>query len=242
MSRLIWNLPGTNEYEAGVDRGVYYSPDGTVEAWPGLVSVVESVEVVGSKNRFLDGSRRPSSQGREYFGGTIEAMTYPSSFDSDVLITRRPKPFTFSYRVMKESFYEIHIVYNVLLAPSSFENQVQNTSAFQWDFTTRQMAVDEETSSAHLVISSSVAHPQTIQALEEALYGSEERDPAYLTPPEIFQIFEENSIVRIIDHGDGTWTAIGPDDMVYMTDDTSFVIDSPSAVWISSTEYTVHSL
>jgi hypothetical protein len=61
-------------------------------------------------------------------------------------------------------------------------------------------------------------------------------------PQEIFDIFEANSILRVVDNGDGTFTVTGPDDAITMLDDTTFEIDWPSVVVIDSNTYEISSL
>ena len=95
---------------------------------------------------------------------------------------------------------------------------------------------------SHMVIDTSVAYPETVEALEDLIYGSPSFAAALPAPADILQVFEENSILQIIDHGDGTWTAIGPDDVVYMVSADEFRIDYPTAVYLDATTYTVHSL
>ncbi len=81
-----------------------------------------------------------------------------------------------------------------------------------------------------------------IQAIEDLLYGSASTAPRLPDPQEILDLFEEGAILKIIDHGDGTWTAIGPDDVVYMTDPDTFEINWPSVVYLDEDTYQVSSL
>lgn len=240
MTRLIWD--DTRDYESGVDRGVFYPVIGSGEAWNGLVSVTESTSDSDEKTKYLEGEKISQKRGRGHFSGTIDAITYPPSFYEDVLMQRRAKPFGMSYRVMTNVGYKIHLVYNILLSPSPYLYQTKGVDAHSWSFTTRPLPVPESALSAHLVIDSSQAYSWTLQALEDALYGTDADGARLPTPQEVFDIFEENSILQIIDNGDGTWKAIGPDSVVSMIDSTSFQISWPSAVYIDSVTYSVHSL
>jgi hypothetical protein len=96
--------------------------------------------------------------------------------------------------------------------------------------------------SAQLVIDRDLAYSSTIEALEEVLYGSEAEAPRLPTPQEVMAIFEENSILQVVDHGDGSFTVTGPDEAIQMLDATSFEITWASAVYVDAETYTIHSL
>lgn len=133
-------------------------------------------------------------------------------------------------------------MYNVRLGPDAHLYEQKDTVPFAWDFTTVPVPFPGRTASAHYVVEADLAYSHTLEALENVLYGSEDYDAALPDPVGVFQIFEDNSILQIIDHGDGTWTATGPDDVVQMLDATTFQISWPSAVLINPYTYTVHSL
>ena len=85
-----------------------------------------------------------------------------------------------------------------------------------------------------------------IDYFENSLYGSLSEQPKLLYPKDIVAIALElassTPILIIISDGDGLWTAIGPDKIITMTSDTSFEIDSSSAVFINSDSYTLSSM
>ena len=87
-----------------------------------------------------------------------------------------------------------------------------------------------------------VAYSAAISDLEDMLYGTNAEAPRLPLPDEIISIFEENALLRIIDHGDGTWTAIGPDEAITMITPTEFEIDWPSATYLDEETYTIRSL
>ena len=241
MAKLSWQTQ-SNRYENGVDRGVFYLGSGAGQAWNGLTSVQESPSGTDRTTRYIDGIKVGQTQRSGEFSGVIEAFTYPEAFHDEVLSQRRAKPFGLSYRTMHEDTYKIHVVYNVLLGPSGKVYDQEDPVPFSWDFTTKPVAVPEAKPAAHFVIETRLAYSWTVQALEDVLYGSDESVASLPDFAGILKIFEDNSILQIIDHGDGTWTAIGPDNVVSMLDATTFQIDWPSAVYISSDTYTVHSL
>lgn len=241
MTKLVWDQ-GVRSYEAGVDRGVFYPKNGSGEVWNGLTSVQESPSD-SEQTRYIDGvltrtGRRPGD-----FSGTIEAFTYPQSFHDNVLAQRVQRGFGLSYRVMTGDTYQIHLVYNLLLGPTSYAyDQQTDIDPFSWEFTTLPVRIEGMKPSAHFIVESSDAYSTTIEAVEGIIYGSDEADARLPTPNEILEVFEEHSILQIIDHGDGTWTAIGPDDVISMLDPTTFQIDYETAVYLDATTYTIHSL
>lgn len=224
-----------------MDRGIFYLQGRPGEAWNGLVSVNESDGGSTERVRHIDGQKF-FRQRTEEFSGIIEAFTYPDSFHDHILTQRRHKSFGLSYRVKSGNGYKIHLVYNVTVIPPSFLYQMNQPDLFRWDFTTKPVHIPGAKPSAHLVIPTTDAYSWTVSALEEVLYGSESEDPRLPSPEEVLAIFEENSIVQVIDHGDGTFTVTGPDSVIQMLDLTTFQIDWPSVVYIDSETYQISSL
>ena len=240
MTKLTWD--GDRECHQGVDRGVLYPTTGPGEAWNGLTSVTESPLESQVKSRYIDGVKVSASQPKGEFSGTIEAFTYPSSFYADVLLQKRAPRFGFSYRVMIEDSYEIHIVYNATTSPSRRQYQQRETSAFSWNFTTIPIDVPGAKKAAHLIVSASVAYSWTVQAIEDILYGTETTDPRLPTPQEIWDVVEENSILLVVDHGDGTFTITGPDDAITDLGSNTFEVTWPSVINIDADTYQISSL
>jgi hypothetical protein len=242
MTRLVWDKTGSRHYEAGVDRGVFYPLNGPGKAWNGLVSVEESPSEADDRPRFLDGIRIGNRRRRGEFSATIEAFTDPTTSGSGMVTPLNRTHFSMSYRVMNDEGYKIHLVYNALASPSDKNYVYNETDPFSWSITTRGVMIESGTIVSHLVIDSTQAYPETMAALEDVLYGSSANEPQLPSPDDVLEIFEENSILRIIDNGDGTWTAIGPDDVISMLDPTTFQIDYSTAVYINEDTYTIHSL
>lgn len=143
-----------------------------------------------------------------------------------------------SYRVASK----IHILYNVLVSPSPSARVQNETEIFSWPFTTKPIEMPEGHLSAQFVIDCDLAYSWTVEALEAVLYGSDAEASRLPTPQEVFDIFEENSILQVIDHGDGSFTVTGPDEAIQMLDATSFQITWPSAEYVDAETYTIHSL
>lgn len=235
MSRLVWD---ERDYEAGLERGVIYPLTGVGEAWNGLVSVQDSLSDSDEETRYIDGVKTRRRRRVGEFSGTIEAFTYPDSFFEDVLTQRRQKGFGLSYRVGDK----IHLVYNILVGPTTLNSQQLDTEPFSWDFTSLPVSVPGVRMSAHLVVDASKAYSWTIASLEDILYGSESTTPRLPLPEEVLNIFDINSILKVTNNGDGSFTVEGPDDVIQMLDPTTFQITWPSAVYINGESYTLSSL
>lgn len=225
-----------------MDHGVFYSSIGPAEAWNGLTSIVEIPTDSDEKSRYIDGIKRGQRRPPGFFEGTIEAYSYPPSFYDHILTQRRHKSFSLSYRVDNAEGSKIHLIYNVLVSTPAYLHQQRDTDTISWKFTSLPVEMPNAARSSHLIIDTADAYSWTVDALEDILYGTDASPPRLPTPAEVFEIFEENSILRIIDHGDGTWTAIGPDSAIIMLDPTTFEITWPSAVYIDAVSYTISSL
>lgn len=240
MSRLTWDE--APHHEAGIDRGVFYSQNGLGEVWNGLTSVQESPSDSDARMRYIDGVKVSNRSKSGEFSGVIEAFTYSNSFYENVLNQKRRQNFGLSYRVKSDDSYKIHLVYNAMLGPSGLLYQQANTTPFSWSFTTKPVTIPGAKISAHLIIDASKAYLWTVTALENLLYGSDSGLAHLPTPEEVLDIFEVNSILRVIDHGDGSFTVTGPDDAIQMLDATNFQITWPSAVIIDEVSYRISSL
>lgn len=235
MSRLSWDL---RNYQSGLDRGVFYPKNSPGESWNGLVRVLESHVYPEGQVRYMDGVKYGTNRRLGEFSGTIEAFTYPDSFYEDVLSQRRQRGFGLSYRVGSK----IHLVYNILIQAPSHTTRQLDTEPFSWNFTTMGMPIPGSRMSAHLIVDTEKAYSWTIVQFENLLYGSDSMDARLPSPQEVLDIFEVNSIVRITDHGDGTFSIEGPDEVVVDNGDGTFEVNWPSVVILDANEYSISSL
>lgn len=258
MSRITWGDSGFRTYESGVDRGVFYPRDSFGVPWNGLTSISEKPTDFDVSLKYVDGVPYQARTTPEGFAATIDAYTYPlefSEYDGVVdgyISKQRRKPFGFSYRTKisndleSDQGYKIHLVYNALASPSDTTHSSMDDSAeptmFSWDITTTPIPMSRAKASSHLIIDSTKAYPWTLKAFEDLIYGSDTNLATLPSPEEVFTIFEVNSILIITDHGDGTWSAEGPDDVLQMIDDTTFEIAWASAVYIDAVSYNISSL
>lgn len=187
MARLIWDAVGTRKYNTGVDRGVLWV--GTVDSTTGATTWGQGVAFQGLRNVdanpdgadeqafYADNIKYLSLRGVENFGGTIGCYYTPEEFDvcdgTASLVTgvkigqQVRKPFCFAYRTLvgndtqgTDLGYEVHIVYNATVSPSSRSNSTVNESPepleLSYDFTTNPIEVQGTTNRpiSHIVVSS----------------------------------------------------------------------------------------
>lgn len=238
MSRIIWN---DIDRCVGIDRVVYYPRNGIGEAWNGFSSLTETISDFDLKTRYHDTQRLTSYKNVGCFAGTMEAYSYPNSFYTDVLTKTYPKSFGLSYRTYYGDSYKVHLVYNVLTVPSSFTYRKQ-TGLYSFPFTTLPIGIPESKATSHIIIDSGNTYETTLGFIEDFLYGSGSIDPKLPTPTEIFNVFEENAILRVIDNGDGSCSITGPDDAVQNLDSTSASITWSTVIQLSSDTYQISSL
>lgn len=258
MTRIVWGELSNRLYETGVDRGVFYPQGSTGVPWSGLIAVAEAPSGSDIIESHYDGNKFQQQRRSGSFSARISAYTYPQEFesydglDSAGYTQRNRKMFNFSYRTLlangenSNPAYLIHLVYNAVATPLTREfssvGPNSQVTAFEWQLETVPEIFPTGEMSAHLVIDSRVTYPWAMSALEDILYGSAVSDSRFPSITEVLNLFENASILRITDNGDGTWTADGPDDVIKMLSPTIFEITWPSALYIDTDSYTISSL
>lgn len=258
MTRVTWDATGERKFETGVDRGVLYPTLASGVAWNGLVSVKDSDDDMVQTVTYFDGQVLSNRMLLSSFQATIEAITYPLEFEpfdgySEIVSGQNRPSFNFSYRTMlgsdiSDQGYKLHLVYNALATPSEHHFQSidpsNSVAAMSWDISTTPLPflVSPLSTyllrpSAHLILDSTTVHPDVMAEIETILYGQDLISPRLPLPPEILDIFEPYALFRIFDHGDGSFTATGPDEAVFLTSPTEFVLSWPSVVMLSSDTY-----
>lgn len=226
MARLEWTV----DYDAGIERGVVYSADGYATPWNGLVSVQESPSDLRTIFTYRDGIKIANVRSEDAYAAAIECLSYPEELSGG-------REVGFTYRTGSL----IHIVYNARATMGDRDFTYGEPTAFSFDISTRPMPIPGARPGAHLVVDTEKAWLQTVGTLENILYGTEGDVPRLPSPSEVIEIFESNSLLRVIDHGDGSFTVIAPDAVINMIDDTTFEITWPSAIFIGTDEYKISS-
>lgn len=238
MTALVWDDITSRDYQQGVDRGVLYPPDGSAGIiWNGLISAAETEETASNTLVYLDGLAYFTDRVSGDFGLAVTAYTYPVELDSSRAI------FGMSYRTQKVNGYTLHLVYNGLASPVTIERSSETADAdaenFDFQISTVPVKIPGGYPTAHLIIDSTLADPVNLASLETMLYGTDDADGYLPAVQDIIDLFNENAILFITDNGDGTWTAEGPDDLVFMTDSTTFEIIASSVIFLGDDTYRI---
>jgi hypothetical protein len=243
--RITWDAPEDRPYSEGVSQGVMFPDDSPGVAWNGLISVARSPGQT-LEPRYFDGQKYHDRNITGPFAGTISAYTYPDELEPYIGVSgaytgQRRRSFGFCFRTNRE----LHLVYNVLLAPSDSEYRTVGDSpdpvTFAWDFTTVPEKIPGGKPSSHLVIMTDDAQPGAISDLEALIYGDDVNDPFMPLPAEVRSIFESYMPFSVTDNFDGTWTATGSGAAISMIDDTTFRINWPTVVLIDEVTFTISS-
>lgn len=260
MSKLNWDGPGDRLYETGVDQGVLYLPDGSAVPWNGITSVSEVYEGESTQGLYFDGEKIYDYQLNEDFAATLKVFTYPEEFnpfDGVVEIgqglyvkDQRPERFSLSYRTKigndldgDEHGYKIHLVYNLSAIPEAATYSTVSKQFSPLEFSWGLSAIPEEIPgyfpTAHAIIDTTAVNKFLLRDLEEIIYGDTFTDPRLPTIQELTDIVSNWELISIIDHGDGTWTAEGPHELIWLLDESTFQINEVDAVYTDESTYEV---
>jgi len=259
---LVWDKPEDRTYQNGLDKGVLYLPDGSAVVWNGLTEIVEKfgqdVEAV-----YFDGFKVNNLVKLGDFSASLKAVTYPDEFEqfegmggvrNGVSLTDQPfRTFCLCYRTMmgtqtkgSSAWYKIHIIYNLTAIPSD-KNYTSLTDSpeiaeFEWDITAVPNEIPGFRQSAHMVLNSNELDPLLLQDIENMLYGTSGEDAASLIPMEdLVNYMKSWYRLKIINHGDGTWSAVEYVDgsNIHMLTVDLFEITGANAVYLSDVEFVI---
>lgn len=213
MAKLKWDQMGERLYETGVDRGVVYpQEDGAYPkgaAWNGLTNVTLSPSGAESTPLYANNTKYLNMLSAEELGGTIEAYTYPKEFaacnGAAALATgvtigqQKRKSFGFSFRTLigndtegTAHGYKITLVYGAFASPSEQTNATVNDNpeakTMSWEFTTTPVEVEGFDPTASIEIDSITTPPEKLAALEEILYGTDDKEPYLPMPNEVAEL------------------------------------------------------
>lgn len=225
MTRLEWTV----DYTAGVDRGVVYFEDHAVP-WNGLVSIDEAVSELRTIIAYRDGIKIVNVRADDSFSAAVQALSYPEELSGG-------KEVNLSYRTGSK----VHLVYNATALIGNRQFTQQESTGFSFDISTRPTPIPGVRPSAHLVVDTDQAWLTASGTLEDILYGTDTTSARMPSAAEVLQIFEENALLRVIDHGDGSFTVTAPDAAITMLDANSFEITWPSAIFLGTDDYKISS-
>jgi hypothetical protein len=260
VTAIAWDQIGQRYYEAGVDRGVLYMPDGSGVGWNGIISVNEKFEGMEGTPIYFDGTKFGAVHALGEYASTLRAYTYPDEFiqfegirevENGLYVTNQPtERFGLTYRSKVgndvdglDLGYKIHVLYNLSAVPSqkNYATLTSDTAVieFEWNVTSVPEVTPGFRATAHLIFDSRETPDDLLQSIEEILYGNEVNDPS-LPPLSDFVGFIDNWVlIRIIDNLDGTWTAEGPNNLITMLDPTLFQIAQANVKYVDAVTYLI---
>lgn len=227
MPVIVWDKVGDKTYEGGLDRGVLYLPDGSGVPWNGLTSVAEHVNATVETVHY-DGQKISELVSLGEFSASMKALTYPDEFiELEGVVDlknglfanqQQPKRFSLCYRtrvandVKRDAGYKIHLIYNVLAIPtdksySSIGTDMTATE-FEWTITAIPENVPGLRPTASITIDSTKTDPWLLDEIEKMLYGDTYSYASLIPMDEFVAYITEWYRIKIIDNGDGTWTAV----------------------------------
>lgn len=221
MSKLVWDAIGEKTYETGSSKGVLYKPDESGKyndgvPWNGLTGVTKSPSGAEPTALYADNVKYLSLLSAEEFKATITAYTYPDEFEEcdgskeiapGITISQQDRvPFGFSYQTIKGNDvsannygYKIHCLYGCKASPSEMAYETVNDSPdaieMSWEVDCTPVNVDGVEGAkptATLVIDSTKVKAETLKAIEDILYGTEDTEARLPLPDEILKIYEDN--------------------------------------------------
>jgi hypothetical protein len=260
MAKLLWGQVGDRRYEAGLDRGVLYLSNGTAIPWNGLTAISENAGVPTAP-LYFDGIKYLDDMGQEDYSASLTAFTYPPEFLACEGVgtagvglyvdDQNPSLFDLSYRtkigndISDALGYKIHLVYNLTAEPDdrSYTTLSADVDAMDmaWNLTAVPELVTNYRPTAHAIIDTAKLNKYLLPEIEDILYGSATTAPRMPSLEELTTMMANWNLIAITDHGDGTWTATGPDEFVYLTDSTSFQIDNANATYSDADTFTISS-
>jgi hypothetical protein len=261
MTKIVWDQLGSRYFESGIDRGVLYLPDGSGVPWNGITSLTEDFQGDVTNAYYMDGVKYLDSQKTGDFSATLKAISFPDEFlafegiyelGAGLFTDGQPiQTFSLSYRNRISSDtepdlgYKIHVVTNLIALEDipGFDTREEKPTVlqFSWRITGVPQTVTGYRPTMHAIFDSRYLHPQMLSELEDMLYGTDTTDPYLMPFSDLAAWGIDWHSIQIVDNGDGTWTATGPDEYITMLDSITFQITGVDAVYADANTYTVSS-
>lgn len=264
MSRLEWNLPKDQTFEAGLDRGVLYVEDGPSVAWNGLTSV-KDVGKSNIENFYLDGIKFLSTVSSRQWEGSLSAYTYPNEFGALIGISeladgfyadsQAPGRFGLSYRTMintpgisEKPSYKIHLLYKVMASLNDFAHNTLTGATvdpheFDFSLTAVPINVPGFKPTSHFIIDTRQIDEDKLLELEALIYGDADSNAQLPDIEDLIDLLKYADGVTVVYNGDGTWTATGSNSDITLFDfNRQFQIDNVDAEWLTDDIYKFNGL
>jgi hypothetical protein len=261
MSRIEWDADGTRLYEGGVSHSVLYLDNGTAVPWSGVTGISEKTEGETSTPLYRDGAKFMDVKDNGDYAAILTVFTYPDEFlEYDGYASlggglyakdQQPKRFDLCYRTEVGNDteglsygYKIHIVYNLAASSTAQTYTSQGVSSspmdFQWNLGATPENAPGYRATAHAVIDSRRINQHLLEDLEDLLYGSATTAARLPRLAELNAFVTDWAVITLVDNGDGTWSATGPDTYIRMLDSETFEITGINGFFIDSETYEIH--
>lgn len=253
MAQIIWDAVEERTYQTGLDKAVLYTETAAVP-WNGLRSVDVQNEGQSVTPVYFDDKKVNEVVYVGDFAATMKAYTYPEEFipydgyaepvAGMYLDNQDRGTFGLSYRTLigndtdgTNYGYRLHLLYNLTALSDGIGYQTVESNIEPIEFSWKLSSVPDQMHgfrpSSHIVIDSTKVDPVALGKIEEMLYGTEATDP-YL--PSIEEVYTNVALV-IIDNGDGTWMAVGSDNMLFPAVGVFGVEDYQLLHWMTTDIY-----
>lgn len=211
--QLSWDGIGQRLFKAGLDRGVLYPYEyeayQTGVAWNGLTAVDDDSSGNEQTELYTADRKRSILFTPAEIEGLVKCYTYPQEFDDCIgndevapgLFSKgqSKKPFGLSYRTGIgndtqgiDYGYEIHLIYNAVVtkATENASSINSDTKVSELSFSFSSIAEDFSYGDpvSHFTIPSFRIASETLQAIENILYGTSESEPRLLLPDELYEM------------------------------------------------------
>lgn len=223
MSKLVWDEVGNRFYETGVNQAVLYPqgvngkyPKGVV--WNGITGITESPSGAEASDLYADNIKYATLRSAETLGGTIEAYTYPDEWGAcdgsaepvkGLKIGQQSRAtFGLSYKTLigndtassDDDGYNLHLVYGATASPSERAYATVNDSpeaiTFSWEFQTTPINVEGYKPTSSLTLNSLALGLDVMKAVEDILYGSDDKEARLPLPDEIIEIIKQSTLTE----------------------------------------------
>ena len=218
MVKLQWDQVGQRLYETGTSKGVLFVQNdsgayGTGVAWNGLQSVKKANDGAEATPLYADNMKYIELMSAENLKGSIDAYTYPEEFEAcdgsaavnpGVYVGQQTrKPFGLVYSTIvgndtKGNRYgeKLHIIYNAKVSPTerAYETVNEDPTAltFSWEFSTTPNDLSDIglEPSAGITVSSVEVGTAKFKALQDLIYGTEDKESKLPTIQEVIALTE----------------------------------------------------
>ena len=214
--RISWDQIGERFFKTGTDRAVLYPYESGMYQdgvpWNGIKAVNNNISGHEATPLYSGGVRKNVLFSKEEYGGSIECYTYPDEFEKCLggstaipgicFYDQEAIPFGLSYRTYRGNDtdgytygYDIHLIYQSFVTTRKGDSKSLDGSVspeeISFDFTSVPEEVDDLNPVSHLVIRSTSISSETLQIIENMLYGSEDSNPYLPLPNDLIELLTE---------------------------------------------------